>query len=488
MKTTSFLGRKFLAAFRRAALFSFSALLLISCVTRLSEANKLFEAGLFAESAAAYEKILDTDPENSDAKIGLAKSRSELWKKELVSIRLMRMSGNGKGALERLEELLEKTAVWDLSRFQSGDLVSAEEEVRNGRRVLDALVREQLNDKKPVVASHYWNKFNQVREAKKYGSYSSAIYNDIQKEGQELCVRLQELISNTSFSFNNVYKAVCAFYGADAKTIALDNQQEYRFSRIDLANGLSVRSYEATSDSQAKIILGLFDERLKKIGMFSAQSPYTLSAQLQGEFVRIYDAQPTLMAHSYREKVPFQAIEEYEDTEYVNRTVNGVARTDERKVKKTRPVTRYRMEPRTHRYQAIKHSERLRLNMSLSAKALQEFSIGYAQDKDNNFVTHEENLPHIGLTPLQSKFMVVSDWLQENYTKMSDQFIEKLALTTADKFCQAVKLNEVSKDSAENFSRCAELNPKNSAATAWFASTFGLERAEVLRVVGKVVH
>lgn len=91
MKTTSFLGRKFLAASRRAALFSFSALLLISCVTRLSEANKLFEAGLFAESADAYEKILDTDPENSDAKIGLAKSRSELWKKELVSIRLMRM-------------------------------------------------------------------------------------------------------------------------------------------------------------------------------------------------------------------------------------------------------------------------------------------------------------------------------------------------------------------------------------------------------------
>jgi hypothetical protein len=124
--------------------------------------------------------------------------------------------------------------------------------------------------------------------------------------------------------------------------------------------------------------------------------------------------------------------------------------------------------------------------MTLASKAPQEFSIGYAQDKDNNFVTHEENLPHMGLKRLEPKFLVVSDWLKEHYVKLANQFVEKLALTTADKFCQAVRTSEMSKEGAENFSRCAELNPKNSAATAWFSSTFSLTRAEVLEVVGKV--
>ncbi len=458
----------------------------LACTTRLSAAKKLLDEGLYLDAANAYEKILETDPENNDAKIGLAKARSELWKKELVSIRLMRMAGNGKGALERLEELLEKTFAWDLSRFQSGDLVAAEEEVRNGRRVLDLMMRQQLNDNKPVVASFYWNKFNRVREVKQFGSHSSAIYNDIQSEGQKLCERLHGFVSSTSFSFNSVYKAVCAYYGAPEKTIALDFKQDYRFAKIDLANSIKVHKYESTSEAQAKIILDLLDARLKNVGLFSIPAPGVLSVELKGDFVRNYQSRLTRMAHSYSENVEYKEMEEYQDIEYVQQNENGVTRTVSRPVKKMRPVTKYRTENRTHRYSAMQHSEQLRLGITLVATAPYEFSMGYAQDKDNNFLTHEENLPHIGLKRQEPKFLVVSEWLQEQYVKLADQFVQKLALTVADKFCQAVRSDEMSTEGAENFSRCAELNPKNSAATAWFSKTFGLTRAEVLEVVGKV--
>jgi len=481
--------RRILSSGSRSLLRGLGVLLvlgLVACTTKLSAAKKLLEEGLYLDAANAYEKILANDPDNGDAKIGLAKARAELWKKELVSIRLMRMSGNGKGSLERLEELLERTAAWDLSRFQSGDLVSAEEEVRNGRRVLDLMIREQLNDKKPVVASFYWNKFNRVREVKQFGSHSSAIYNDIESEGQKLCERLHGLVSATSFSFNSVYKGVCAYYGAPEKTIELDFKQDYRFSKIDLDNRLNVRKYESTADAQGKIIVDLLDERLKKVGLFSGPSPLVLSTELRGDFVRDYQARQTRMAHSYTENVEYKEMEEYEDVEYVQKVENGVARSVPRTVKKTRPVKKYRTENRTHRYLAVQHNERLRLSLTLASRAPQEFSMGYAQDKDNNFVTHEENLPHIGLRRLEPKFMVVSDWLKEHYIKLADQFVQKLALTAADKFCQAVRTSEMSKEGAENFSRCAELNPKNSAATAWYSSTFGLTRAEVLEVVGKL--
>ena len=456
-----------------------------SCTTRLGEAKKLHEAGLYSEAAEAYEKIIATDPTNSAAKIGLAAARSEIWKKELISIRLMRMSGNAKGALERLEELLERVRAWDLSQFQSGDLVAAEEEVRNGRRALELLIREALNEKKPVVASHYWSKFDQVREAKHYGSYASTQFEDIQSEGKALCGRLQAMVSPTSFSFNNIYKAVCAHFSADTKAVELDFKQDYRFSRIDLSGKIELRNYDSTSEAQAKIVLADLDERLKNVGLFSSQSPYTIPVGVDGTFARDHEATKALMSHAYTVNVPYQEFEDYEVKEYEHVVENGMSKMVEKKVTKQRPITRYRMESRTHRYWGTNHSERLRMNLTLTAKLTSEISSGFAQDKNNNFITHNENLPEHGLTPKEAKFIVVSDWLQEQYGKASDKFIEKLALTLADKFCQSAKANDVSNEGAENYSRCAELNPKNPAASAWFTSTFGFAREQLLKVVGK---
>ena len=457
------------------------------CTTRLGAAQKLFDAGLYSESAEAFERILESDPGNADAIMGLAKSRSELWKKELVSIRLMRMSGNGKGALERLEELLEKTSTWDLSKFQSGDLVSAAAEVKNGRRVLDVLMRSQINDKKPVVATSLWTKFDRVREAKQFGSYASAIYDDILKEGKELCAKLNQLTSATSFSFNDVQKAVCAYYGADAKNVELDFRADYRFSRLITEGEIQVKNYQATSDSQLKIIQTQMDQQLKKARLFSAQSPRVLDVALRGQIVRQYFAQPTLMAHSYQDKVPYQAIEDYEETEYVQIYENGRAQTVPKKVKKTRPVTKFKTELKTHRYRAVKHNESVQLSLVSSANPVTEFKTGYSKDKINNFVTHEENLPQIGLTPKEPQFLVVSDWLQQHYESMTGEFMTRLKAITADQFCQAVRGERTNQSVAENYSRCAELEPTNPAAVAWFTSTFGMQRAEIIKVLDKNV-
>lgn len=465
------------------------ATLLIStgCTTRLGAAQKLFDAGLYSESADAFERILESDPGNTDAILGLAKSRGELWKKELVSIRLMRMSGNGKGALERLEELLEKTSSWDLSKFQSGDLVSAEEEVRNGRRILDRLMRSQVIDKKPVVATSLWTKFDKVREAKQFGSYSSTLYEDITKEGRALCTKLNHLTSPTSFSFNDVQKAVCAYYNTDAKNVELNFKEDYRFSRLNIVGEIQSKNYRISSDSQIKIIQTQIDEKLKKASLFSSQSPRVLDVTLRGQIIRQYFNQPTMMAHSYQDKVPYQALEDYEETEYVQVYENGIPKTIPKKVKKTRQVTKYKNELKTHRYRAVKHNESLQMSLVSSANPGVEFKTGYSKDKINNFVTHDENLPQIGLTPKEPQFLVVSDWLQEHYSAMTTEFINRLRSVTADQFCQAVKGERDTSAVAENYSRCAELEPSNPAAIAWFTSTFGMPRAEILKILEKNV-
>ncbi|MEN9827291.1 MAG: hypothetical protein RI953_3036 [Pseudomonadota bacterium] len=462
-----------------------ATILLLGCTTSLGKANKLLEAGLFQEAGDAYEQILKTDPDNADAKIGLAKARSEIWRKELVSIRLMRMSGNARGALERLEALLEKIAVWDVSKFQSGELVSAEEEVRNGRRLLTSMIQQKINEHRPVVATYYWNEFDQIREAKQFGSYSVELLEDIRKEGQQLCQSLQNWSSATSFSFNVVSKAVCAYYGGSSAGVPLDYQKDFRFSKIVFSGGLDFRNFDGNAQTQTELLRNEIERRIQAVGLYASESPYTLTLALSGDYSRDYTTRSTIKTHSYKLKVPYQDYERYEDKEYVTVLRDGRQETMERPVQKSRPVTKFRMEPRTHSYAALDHREKLRLNTALLAKTAEETSLSYAQEKENTFVTHDQNLPDIGLMPAEAKFLVVTDWLSVQYGKFADQFIEKLAVQTGDRFCQTAKGQEAAKESAENFSRCAELNAKNVAAAAWFTANFGVVRTEVLKILSK---
>ncbi|MFZ9520862.1 MAG: hypothetical protein ACO3A4_10325 [Silvanigrellaceae bacterium] len=468
---------------RSAGILGFVAL--AGCTTQLGKANKLLEAGLFQEAGDAYEQILKSEPDNADAKIGLAKARSEIWRKELVSIRLMRMSGNGKGALERLETLLEKISVWDVSKFQSGELVSAEEEVRNGRRLLTSMIQQKISEHRPIVATSYWNEFDHIREAKQFGSYSVELLEDIRKEGQQLCQALQAWVSSTSFSFNAVSKAVCAYYGSSPSGVPLDSQKDFRFSKIVFTGNLDFRNFDGNGQTQMELLRNEVEGRIQAVGLYASESPYTLTLAVSGDYSRDYSTRATIKSHSYKLKVPYQDYEQYDDKEYVTVFKDGRQQTVERPVQKTRPVTKFRMEPKTYNYPAVEHREKLRLNAQLVAKTAEESSLSLAQEKENTFVTHDQNLPDIGLMPAEAKFLSVTSWLSLQYRKFSEQFVEKLAVQTGDRFCQAAKGQEAAKESAENFSRCAELNAKNVAASAWFTSNFGVVRSEVLKILSK---
>ncbi|MEY3902923.1 MAG: hypothetical protein RL189_2229 [Pseudomonadota bacterium] len=471
--------------FLRMAASALVFAVLTACTTQLGRANKLMEAGLFDEAGAAYEQILRTDPNNTDARIGLAKARSEIWRKELVSIRLMRMSGDAKGALERLEELLEKIRAWDLSKFQSGELVSAEEEVRNGRRLLTSMIQQRIRERHPVIAIQYWNEFDQIREAKQFGSYSVDLLEDIRKEGRAQCDKLNQWVSATSFSFNAVAKAVCAYFGGQQSSVALDHQKDFRYSKVVFAGSFNFRNFDGDAATQTDLLRNQIEQQIQPYGLYASESPFTLTIGISGDFVRQYTTRSTRKTHSYQVKIPFQDFEKYEEKELVNVIQSGVAKTIERPVQKTRPVTRFRMEPRTYSYPAVDHSEKLRLNWTLTAKNSEQTSQSYSQEKDNNFTTHDQNLPDIGLMPVEPKFLSVTDWLADHYSKFAEQFTEKLAIQTGDRFCQAAKGQDSAQESAENFSRCAELNPKNIAAKAWFTGALGATRREVLRILAR---
>ncbi len=452
----------------------------MGCATQMSKANKLYEAGQYDDAATLYELILESDPSNVDAKIGLHKARGELWQKELVSVRMLRMAGDGAGALSRLESLLEKIQRWDMSKFSSGALASAEEEVRHARVVLEAQVRQKISEKKPVVADVTWRKFRNVRDAKFQGGFSGTISEEIRVAGISQCGAIKDWLGPSSFSFGSVASSLCARFGVMISLPALNAQLDYRFSKVTSTGELSTRGLDLNHDEAMRLLNTEVDSELSRAGLLAALSPHVFSLKVTGSAARDYEKSDIIKMHSYNVDIPYQAVEKYEEIEYVNVVENGITKSVQRKVPKVRTVTRMRKDPRTLSYAATDHREKFSTSLTIDA---QNTASGYAfsNEQQNNFTSHTNDMPNVGLRPSPPKFIAATDWFKTRFAKAAAEFVKKIAVSLGNAQCQLAKGAGSSADVAEKYSRCAELNPQNDEAIAWFVGAFGYNRADLIK-------
>jgi hypothetical protein len=467
---------------KMTSLFCCAAMLLgvVACASTLSKANKLYEAGQYEDAAAMYENILFGDPGNVDAKIGLSKARSELWKKELVSVRMLRMSGDAVGALTRLESLLGKIQQWDMSSFSSGSLSSAEEEVRFARVALEAQVRQKIAERKGVVAHVLWEKHKNVRRAKFQGGFSGTVGEEIKTAGASQCASVREWVSDESFSFGSVLRALCSRFGVEISLPALNSQHDYRFSKVAATGAFDVQGLELKQDEVGRLLLTALDTELSRRGLLANLSPRALPLAMRGNVVRDYQKNNVAKTHSYFVEVPYQASEKYEDEEIVEVVENGVKRSVARKVPKTRVVTRMRKEPRTYSYAAVEHREKFAISVALDVRDLVS-DYGFSAEQRNEFTSHNTDMPNIGLKASPPKFFASTNWVKEQFAKTAQEFVQKMALGLSNAQCQLAKASSAPAGVAEHYSRCAELDPHNAEASAWFVGTFGYNRVELMK-------
>jgi hypothetical protein len=420
------------------------------------------------------------EPNNVDAKIGLSKARGELWKKELVSVRMLRMAGDGVGALTRLESLLGKIQQWDMSSFSSGSLSSAEEEVRFARVALEALVRQKIAEKKPVVADVLWEKHKNVRRAKFQGGFSGVIAEEIKAAGASQCASARAWVSEESFSFGSVLRALCSHFGVEISLPKLNSLSDYRFSKVASTGGFDVRGLELGKDEVGRLFLTALDTELSRVGLLASLSPKTLPLSIGGTLAREYQRNNVTKTHSYFVEVPYQAVEKFEEDEVVEVVENGVKRRVVRKVPKTRVVTRMRKDPRTQAYVAVEHREKFSISIALDARDIVS-GYGFSAEQQNEFLSHTNDMPNIGLKPVSPKFLVATNWFQERFAKAAHEFAHKMALGLSSANCQLAKTSSQTAGVAEHYSRCAELNSENGEAAAWFVGTFGYARGDLMK-------
>lgn len=440
----------------------------VSCASRNWQAGHLYKEGLYAESAEAYENMLKANPSNSEAQSGLLKARAELWKKDLTALREQRGAGNKEGAMSSLEDLLEKRRVWEQGSHPLPSLEPVDQDVRSARQVLEASIREKIAENKPLAASQLWEKFDLLRDEKKYGPFNASLAEEIQYEGKSLCDRMRTYVGSVSFSYGELYAAVCSYYGVQPYDSSLDERQDFRFSKVSVKNQTTLQIAGTTASAQSQAMQQKLDSQLKKIGLISARSKSALAVTWLGSALRKHTSEPQMMAHFYSAS-----------------GANEGEGSDKRDTVNTETSSASSTEKRTFRYQATAHKESLSANFVLYSKNKSETRVTHTDEEKKEFISHNTNRPEIGLRPLAPAFLPALPWLGVQMEKLAEKFVQALAASIAEKACRGARDIDVSPQSIENFSRCSELNPSDPDAAEWFSNNYGLSRAQIMETVRK---
>jgi hypothetical protein len=463
--------------------------ILVSCATRMFNAKKLQEAGMYEESAKLYEEELAKSPDNLDAKIGLYSIRREIVRKELVSIRLMRISGSEANAANRLEAFLGITKGWDRTVYSSADVTAEQDEVAKARFWISTQVDKLLTQKHPLLAEDLIYKYPNLMSSIHYGDSRRTASLRARSEGASHCRELSQQVVSTSYAFSEVLKNYCRYFGVDPDLKALNPTGDYRFSYVGVSGRIRSSSGNSLKNDYLEALASNLNSKLRDSKMYRENSPVKLQISVSGEFSYIYNNGVVEKTHSYSERVPFQATEDYHDVEYetvfqpqirpvtlpngmVTLETEMVPTTVPREVLKTRVVTRYKDIPRAYRYNATRHNQDFRLAITLTERLTKQTSSKTFSDS-KQFETHEESLPHIELYPSSDSGIEINSWVTSSISQMSEEFVHVLGESQRSLFCDSVDGEHAKSHQAEMISRCQQLEPGHLNVTIWFNSVFG---------------
>lgn len=415
----------------------------LACTSTTDKAKELQEAGLYADAVEMYQKALKEDPDDYEAKIGLAKSQQELVSKGLIEVRMLRMANSFRIAAEKLEDILLKESKWNV-KYNSGVSITQATEVGYISKWLAKEISKSASQGRADEARWYSKRFKKIMQAASL-RVDSKSQEQMSKDGKKLCKSLQKLARRNSHFFVDFAQTYCNSWGV-SWSFKLDNDNS-RYQRMELKNRLRV-SQNADSPISTQTLSSEMEKVFQGSPWFSSQSTQVLQASLKGTIkYKRWGIQATKVA-KYKEKV------KDEDT------------------KKTKTVEK------NYRYKVTQHSERIKLNIN------SEFDILNTPIKrtlDEQFTHRTEStkarfLP-AGISPSAPRFMDLDSWLNKHYRKLIMQQSKALIDLWSDHYCNMTKV-ELSQ--SELILRCAATKRNHTKVETWFKSQFKLSHDDYL--------
>jgi hypothetical protein len=482
---------------------------LVACSSDLKRGQDYYDNGLYMEAIRSFEKALQDDPNESDAKIGLQKSRLSWISSKLIEVRLTRLAGNTQQSLDQLKAVIDNESLWSV--YPEGAVAfTQEEESRFASLTVVDQIEQALKNGKPLLAHSILKNREGLFQGPR-AKQREVLATKVRLQGAGDCAKLSQKIRQSDYYFGLFTQKYCRFFGVKAPMLTAQAQAEsqklYRAVEISAVDAQGKPLDESTRAQ----LLEIFQKDFSGTPWYDAAGKNVLKMTAKLKFQSQHSQEPKKLQHSYTVSVPYDETytvkkSEYEkaknDTSFLNgltQTLNLIGavggafsgempyRTERVNSDGTVTVTerKYRKEPRTLEYQAQEHKQKFLVDLLSSGKISDDsFSLAIQDSGEYTSIEHGNNMPEVGLLPQTANLIPDSDWLQARLQLASAQLKEKSIQAWNSRFCAGAKAQ--GQLSADQFFRC--WHSRSSALPKdlenWFVSTFGIKPAEAEILLG----
>lgn len=465
-------------------------LLVPACSGPAMNAKKVGEealkAGEFEKAEAHFLKMVEANEEDQEAKLGVERVRYGWMVASMKAVINLIDAGRHSAGIEGLEDVIRKERSWKLEPM--GQLAVMQLHAVDWA---SGWVRQRFDEfmekRRPLAAREFINAHRDAFGDEIRGKRAlERLDADLASAGAAHCEDFWSRATVNTPNFAEFTARYCALWGHQ-KTVPVELYGALDDFRSQAVN-LSGRVVGATSAEMAVLETALRGA-LEKSPMFSATGRNRMLVKTSGGVIVNRRDQPEKIIHKYGMEIPYTVMEDYCEwkivKEKVRKQVDGVDRwvEDEKSVceKRTRPVMKYRMEGREMAVPAIRHHQRLSLEMEVVAVIDGvETRVPVNRELVEDDLAHDVSNPALGLSPDPVNLTDRNDWIAKQFNEIGTTLREHLQSKWDGRFCRD-PADDSFAGMAEQALGCVAGHPavRPMFIDTWFGQQFGMTMDEV---------
>lgn len=488
-----------------------SSLGALGCTTARGRADDAYSHGRYLEAAELYDGLVKKDPKDKGALARRTEARIGALRQQLAVVTQARVGGHPELAAVRLEQLLAQRDAWGAT-IDAADAKGLTVEVVAAGSTLEAAVAAITKSVGPLAAEQLAQSSAPLLAHADLASWRNQISENLRAAGTATCASLATRATTPYWGW--IVAGYCKHWGAPTKAPP---------RRANLYVQLVVEGdVGGASEGESARMRAALAAAFKTSVWFAPDGTGELHASLDGKVAASFDAHTVSRTSNWTEQVPYTEYEDvqesyqepYNDTESYTEQVPHTEYKSEsrpcgsstctdsvpvtvyssesrtRTVTKYRtayrtvskPVTKYRDEPRSFTYEALEraghYTSQLRVQLERSAPEI-------TTKVDANFTDrgfdHDVINNAAGVSPQRANLMSLEDFIAREEGRLRDAFRQQLETRYAALYCSS------SQYSLEKAAACLYLDPRTAPAPVHAAlrAVFGEDEPHLESVLGR---
>ncbi len=435
---------------------SLAPILISACASLHEKAKDYHQQGNYRQAMDLYSRILEDDPSDKKAQVGLNRAQDGWISQSLLEVRRYRLAKNFEKANELLRLIFQNEKKWNT--FPRGAAAfTQKEEVDFARQRVVFSIYNRLNDQKPLAAYWYISQYEFLFQSNKHHRLAKRIFQQTKRTGQNDCKRRIQKIDSVNYYYSQFLTEYCNLW-------KLNLGQAQKINRAHFARSYSsVRVHNKTENFDDLFTIELnkkIEEKLKDSPWYHPEGKRVLKLDLVGDYNYKHTKEPTTLTHSYTQTVPYEVthirprnkkkpkksgLEHTLDAIIlVGHLVTAATATppntertyDNGDGTQTVIETRYREEPRTMTYTATSHRENFSTRMALIGDLKShELKVFHSNEHDYNTIAHQNSIDSVGLFPKKANLIGSEVWIQNERDELAHNFEIQMLSQWKQSYC-----------------------------------------------------